>query len=224
MANINSDAFMRPIKSMLGSWRLALGMVALVAIILFADLKRFTKRRHTHTKNFCHNNLLQLEGAKKQWAEDHHKSIEAIPSSSELIGTDRYIKIRPECPANGAYTIGAVGELPQCSQAEHQFQYLIMRRSYPWTQPLPFTCADNLRLFLATKIVMLLEQTNRVPNRLEIRLELVLDRINRERKYLERFGFSPKSIKLRCPSGGNYTVGSIDQPPKCSVAGHAIKN
>ncbi len=28
---------------------------------------------------------------------------------------------------------------------------------------------------------------------------------------------------LKCPEGGAYTIGRVDEPPKCSIPGHALE-
>src|SRR5580704_18275031 len=37
--------------------------------------------------------------------------------------------------------------------------------------------------------------------------------------YLSRVS---KGGTLRCPSGGTYTLGNVEEAPKCSIAGHAL--
>jgi len=64
----------------------------------------------------CLGNLRVIQAAKDEWAKDHHKSNDDIPTWNDLaVGPERYIKHKPECPNGGSYTIGRVGELPSCS-------------------------------------------------------------------------------------------------------------
>jgi hypothetical protein len=69
--------------------------------------------------NSCINNLRQLDGAKEQWALENKKTATDTPTMNDLIGTDKYIKVAPTCPANGAYTLGNMSTKPTCSVADH---------------------------------------------------------------------------------------------------------
>lgn len=55
------------------------------------------------------------------WALDNHKTTNDIPTWSDLIGKDGYIREMPTCPEGGTYTIGRVGGRPKCSNPEHPF-------------------------------------------------------------------------------------------------------
>jgi hypothetical protein len=67
----------------------------------------------------CYANLKQLEGAKAWWALEHGKSTNDVPAWEDLIGSERYMRNKPECSLDGAYTLGRVGEPAQCSIPEH---------------------------------------------------------------------------------------------------------
>jgi uncharacterized protein (DUF3084 family) len=55
--------------------------------------------------NACLNNLLQLDGAKQQWALEGNKTAHDIPTEKDLAP---YLKDGiPKCPAGGTYTIKA---------------------------------------------------------------------------------------------------------------------
>jgi hypothetical protein len=69
--------------------------------------------------NACIANLKQIEGAKATWAMEERKSTNAVPRDSDLFGTNAYIRAKPQCPVGGAYTLGAVDELPTCSVPTH---------------------------------------------------------------------------------------------------------
>jgi hypothetical protein len=67
----------------------------------------------------CINNLLTIRGAKTQWALEHRKAETDTPTDADLFGPTGYIEKRPECPAGGTYNLGAVGENPACTMANH---------------------------------------------------------------------------------------------------------
>jgi len=63
----------------------------------------------------CVNNLRQLDAAKQQWALEHNRTVDSIPTPQELAP---YLVI-PVCPAGGAYTLNAVNSKPTCSIPGH---------------------------------------------------------------------------------------------------------
>lgn len=66
----------------------------------------------------CIANLKLIEAAKLQWAIDHNKTENDIPTVQDL---QPYFKDGdfPTCPAGGTYTINALGEPPTCSIPGH---------------------------------------------------------------------------------------------------------
>jgi regulator of replication initiation timing len=69
-------------------------------------------------RNACINNLRQIDAAKQLWALENDKTADAIPTARDLMP---FFKdgVFPVCPSGGAYTIGAVGEVPACSIPGH---------------------------------------------------------------------------------------------------------
>jgi dsDNA-specific endonuclease/ATPase MutS2 len=69
-------------------------------------------------QNACINNLRQLDAAKQQWALEHNKTAETIPSAHDLAP---YLKdgVLPICPSGGAYALNAVNQVPTCSIQGH---------------------------------------------------------------------------------------------------------
>ena len=94
-------------------------VVAIIGLLAAIAIPNFVKARATAQKNACINNLRQIDGAKEQYA------LEARLTTGVAVNTNlvnEYIKgtNTPICPANGAYTYGAVGENPICSLAASQ--------------------------------------------------------------------------------------------------------
>jgi len=78
----------------------------------------FTRARATSPGNACVNNLRQIDSGKQQWALEHGKTAEDIPTWKDL-GT--FVGRRRDgsdisCPEGGKYILGKVGELPKCSR------------------------------------------------------------------------------------------------------------
>lgn len=89
-------------------------VVAIIGLLAAIAIPSFVRARQTSQANACLNNLRQIDGAKDQWAIEE-KVATGTPGAGDLYGTDKYVKKTPECPASGAYTIGALGADPSCS-------------------------------------------------------------------------------------------------------------
>jgi hypothetical protein len=88
------------------------GMLAAIAI------PNFAKARTVSQQNACINNLRMIDAAKQQWALEKNKSATDVPTADDIKAYLAHSQM-PVCPAGGTYTIGAVGEHPQCSVAGH---------------------------------------------------------------------------------------------------------
>lgn len=86
-------------------------VVAIIGILAAVAIPNFLKSRQESQKNSCIANLKQLEGA----IEQAKLAAIASPGDSDLFGTDKYIKVKPTCPAGGTYTL--TGDRPTCSLA-----------------------------------------------------------------------------------------------------------
>jgi hypothetical protein len=70
------------------------------------------------SKNACLSNMKQIAAAKESWIK--HKSTHDVPTWSDLAAEeDPALRVIPECPRGGTYTIGKISEPPTCSIAEH---------------------------------------------------------------------------------------------------------
>ena len=72
-------------------------------------------------RNACVNILRQLDAAKQQWALEHNKTAEAMPTAQDIAP---YLKGQtiPACPAGGAYTLNNLSTAPTCSIPGHVLQ------------------------------------------------------------------------------------------------------
>jgi len=75
-------------------------------------------QRQVEVLNACINNLRQLDGAKQQWALEHNKTAQVVPTVQDIAP---YLKdqVIPVCPSSGNYTLNAVAVPPTCSIAGH---------------------------------------------------------------------------------------------------------
>ncbi len=90
---------------------LAFGTLLLVAIAI----PNLIKASNTSAKVSCISNLRQIDGAKEQWQLEQKKSDTDTPTWDDLIGSDKYLKLKPACPNSGTYTLGNMKTKVTCS-------------------------------------------------------------------------------------------------------------
>jgi prepilin-type N-terminal cleavage/methylation domain-containing protein len=95
-------------------------VVAIIGLLAAIALPNFVKARATARQNTCIANLKQIESAIQQWALEAKQTEGAAVVSSNIIGTDKYIRNIPTCPMDSAnafassYTISTVTANPTC--------------------------------------------------------------------------------------------------------------
>ncbi|MCE5323838.1 prepilin-type N-terminal cleavage/methylation domain-containing protein [bacterium] len=91
--------------------------VAIIGILLTIGIPNFLKARtSSHTKT-CLTNLWHISHAKEEYAAEEKLSNGQSVEWNDLVPA--LLKSKPSCPASGEYTIGKVGETPQCNIDEH---------------------------------------------------------------------------------------------------------
>ena len=91
-------------------------VVAIIGLLAAIAIPNFVKARTASQRNACIANMKQIEGAKSTWALENKKTGADVPPDADLFGADKYIAKKPECPAGGAYVIGAVDAPPTCDK------------------------------------------------------------------------------------------------------------
>jgi prepilin-type N-terminal cleavage/methylation domain-containing protein len=94
-------------------------VVAIIGLLAAIAIPNFIKARELSQKNACINNLRQIDGAKNTWALEMKKVGTDSPGDSDLFGTTLYVRSKPECPANGTYTLATVVTKPTCNISGH---------------------------------------------------------------------------------------------------------
>jgi type II secretory pathway pseudopilin PulG len=91
-------------------------VVAIVVVLAGLAMVNFQQARMNARRGACVNNLRLLDAAKEEYALANNKDATVTPVAGDLIP---YLKsgAMPVCPANGAYTVGAIGTDPTCSKA-----------------------------------------------------------------------------------------------------------
>ncbi len=99
-------------------YRLLRGLlvVLLLAIVAWVFVPRFLRAHTGPSRVSCVANLLQLKGAKEQWALEKRKT---KGDPVDVIEVCSYLKNHemPTCPQQGTYTLNPVGANPACSLA-----------------------------------------------------------------------------------------------------------
>ena len=89
-------------------------VVAIIAILAAVAIPNFVKYRRNSQAAACVSNLKQIQAAVEQ-----AKMAGTTPSSlSDLVGSDKYIKSTPTCPATGTYSLGDDTTDPGCTIAK----------------------------------------------------------------------------------------------------------
>lgn len=96
--------------------------VLFIPLMMAIAIPNFVKARQTAQMNACINNLRQIDAAENQWALEHNKTKDDVPTKEDLQPYLRGGMESLHCAAGGTYTIGPVGEGPTCSIPEHKLQ------------------------------------------------------------------------------------------------------
>jgi prepilin-type N-terminal cleavage/methylation domain-containing protein len=97
-------------------------VVAIIGLLAAIAIPNFVKARNASQTSACIANLKQIEGAVATWALEAKKTGSATVASTDIFGTDKYIKTKPECPAKGTYAYSPISVRPTCTVASHTLQ------------------------------------------------------------------------------------------------------
>jgi hypothetical protein len=90
----------------------------LVAAISYA-VDYYRKATQPSAVDPCIANLKMIAGATETWALQNHKTMNDIPTWSELVGPSRSFVTQPTCQLGGTYTLRPVGQKPRCTVLGH---------------------------------------------------------------------------------------------------------
>lgn len=91
-------------------------VVAIIGLLAAIAIPNFIKARESSQRNACVANLKQIEGATATWALETKATASAAPGSGDLYGSTAYIRLAPECPGGGTYTLASISGRPTCSK------------------------------------------------------------------------------------------------------------
>ena len=97
-------------------------VVAIIAILAAVAIPNFVRYRKTSQMNACISNLKQIQAA----VEQAKMGGVATPSWTDIVGTDKFIKVTPTCPAGGSYTLPANDTSdPTCSSSDEGYVHAL---------------------------------------------------------------------------------------------------
>jgi hypothetical protein len=91
---------------------IAAAVASVVIVAAVSTVPAFIRVRNTPSAAPCVVNLMQMAGAKESWALENRKSTNDTPVWDDI---RPFLKPGMSCPQGGTYTLGRVGEPPQCS-------------------------------------------------------------------------------------------------------------
>src|SRR5688500_11742200 len=98
-------------------------VVAILGLLVSIAVPNYVKTRRQAQKTVCIENLSQIESAKQIWGLETGHTVGDVPQQADLIGATSYIKIMPECPADGTYDFMPIGRPADCTEAGHELDY-----------------------------------------------------------------------------------------------------
>lgn len=94
-------------------------VVAIIGLLAAIAIPNFRNAIDTARKQTCAINRKNIDGAKWQWALEHHQPSTATPADADLFGPTAYIEHKPDCPSRGDYSLNAVRQKCTCSAGPH---------------------------------------------------------------------------------------------------------
>jgi prepilin-type N-terminal cleavage/methylation domain-containing protein len=90
-------------------------VVAIIGLLAAIAIPNFVKARSYSQQNTCIANMRQIFGAKAVWALELKKTPSDTPVDSDLFGATLFMRVKPDCPGGGTYTLQPVDTHPTCS-------------------------------------------------------------------------------------------------------------
>jgi hypothetical protein len=100
-------------------WLVFLACMVCLTLLVSCSTRQPDRYAQSPVFGSCINGLRIIDGAKQQWALEHHADSNAVPTWDDI---RPYCNASREkdlnwlrCPAGGTYTIGRTSDLPTCS-------------------------------------------------------------------------------------------------------------
>jgi prepilin-type N-terminal cleavage/methylation domain-containing protein len=96
-------------------------VVAIIGLLAAIAIPNFIKAKEQAQRTTCGANLRSIDGVKSTWALETRRKNTDTPADEDLFGPASYIRDKPQCPANGTYSLNQVDAKPTCSVPSHTF-------------------------------------------------------------------------------------------------------
>ena len=94
-------------------------VVAIIGLLAAIAIPSLVRAKDSAQRTACITNLKSIDGMKSAWALDNHRKNTDTPTDTDLFGAGAYIRDKPQCPANGTYSLNQVDTKPTCSILSH---------------------------------------------------------------------------------------------------------
>jgi len=98
-------------------------VVAIIGLLAAIAIPNFVKARTTAQQIACIENLNKIQSSKQIWGAETRQGGGSVPNDTDLFGSDKYLKDKPECPAGGIYSLLELSNNPVCTISNHVFAY-----------------------------------------------------------------------------------------------------
>lgn len=95
-------------------------VVAIIGLLAAVAIPNLVRARKQAQQTACIANLRAIEGAKETWALENKKGGQDTPTEADLVGPDKAIRDKPQCPAGGTYDFRPLSERPTCTIEGHK--------------------------------------------------------------------------------------------------------
>jgi len=224
--------------------------IFIIPLLAAIAIPNFVKARDTAQKNACINNLRQIDAAKQQWALENKKSGHEVPTIEDLEPYIKGGFASLHCLKEGVYTINSVAVAPTCSIPGHALPQSAtdIQRSYTGPgitfnprlnfaasnqSPFgPFNSRTNFHVNSSTNQIAEM-RAGQEKTACNINLFVIK---NAKRAWAslnhkpstaiptedDLLPFLPGQKLPVCPSGGDYTLGGLNEDPTCSLPEHVF--
>lgn len=90
---------------------------AIIGLLATIAVPNFIASRASSNRSVCIANLKQINDAKITWAMEAKRGTTDKPEDSDLFGSEKYLRLKPNCPANGVYDVSTVEKRATCTLA-----------------------------------------------------------------------------------------------------------
>ena len=109
-------------------------VVAIIGILAAIAIPNFVRNRNQSQAKACISNMRQISTACENYLTENNLKTEAVSAlnndgwKTTVVGTDNYIKVLPECPAGGVYTVTAdadTGVKVECNKTTKEPKHIL---------------------------------------------------------------------------------------------------